>query len=238
MINVCIMDSDKKCREQIARIVNSFFKYHSMSVEIDLYDSRLRLKPELWGECAYDLALIDITSAESRLDILKYSKSIRKYCLNVKIIFMSDDVMAALDVFNYSPDYFIYKSEINSRLRSAMEYLFNLEKWKDDNSIIIGSKSKKYIIPMDSIIYFEHYQHDTKVVCEDKEIICHEKLSDLHGRLDTSKFLRCHCSFLVNVRYIDEFNRTQLLLTNGKRIPCSRANAKYVEEAVTNLYKK
>lgn len=237
MVNVCVIDNDQTCKTRIGNILNSFFEFYSVKVEIDMFDDRKKLRPELWRDCAYDLALFDISARDTREEILNYSDAVRKYCQKTKVIFMSSDPLAGLDIFNYAPDYFIYKLELDSRLHMALEYLFHLEKKMDDNSLVLETKSTKYIIPTGSILYCEHYQRDTKIVCKDNEIICHEKLSDLLKRLDRRVFLRCHCSFLVNIRHVKEFNRTQLVLDNGKSIPCSRANTQSLKDALIRLHK-
>lgn len=237
MISACIIDADKYFRAWSAKLIQQFFYGLSSSVEIDLLDNRRNLPPEMWQECAYDLALLDISDENTREEVLRYSLKARRYCEKTKVIFVSADPMASLDVFGFQPDYFIYKQELDSRMSEALEHLFKLKQYNDGNNLLITTKSTKYVIPTGSILYFEHYQHDTRIVCEDKEILCHEKLSDLMERLNDAKFLRCHCSFVVNLQHIKEYTRTQITLDGGKHIPCSRANMKALSMAMERAKK-
>ena len=235
MINVCIIDADEHFRAQQVKLIRKFFDGFSTKVEIDILDNKRNLPPEMWEECAYDLAMVDISDKDTRDDVLKYSVMARKHCQKTKIIFTSSDPMASLDVFRYSPDYFIYKQELYFRITEALGYLFKLKKINNGNNLLVITKSTKYIIPTGSILYFEHYQHDTRIVCEDREILCHEKLSDLLDRLSSERFLRCHCSFVINLDHVKEYTRTQIIIDDGRCIPCSRTNSKALKEAMERL---
>ena len=113
-----------------------------------------------------------------------------------------------------------------------MEHLLKLDVNKGSNGLVLSTKQAKHIVPQRSILYIEHYQHKSKVVCEDKEITCSEKLSSLLERLDGTAFVRCHCSFIANLNHVRKFTRTQLHMSNGDVLPCSRSSQQIVREAL------
>lgn len=103
---------------------------------------------------------------------------------------------------------------------------------KGANGLVLNTKQAKHIIPHSSIVYIEHYQHKSKIVCEDKEVTCHEKLSTLLEQLDSAMFVRCHCSFVANLEHVRKYTRTQLFMSNGDILPCSRSSQSTVRQAV------
>ena len=137
-----------------------------------------------------------------------------------------------LDTFDYDPDYFIHMPQSDERFSAAMEHLLKLDANKGANGLVLNTKQAKHIIPHSSIVYIEHYQHKSKIVCEDKEVTCHEKLSTLLEQLDSATFVRCHCSFVANLEHVRKYTRTQLFMSNGDILPCSRSSQSTVRQAV------
>lgn len=235
MFNICIVDCKCESKKDITEQIERFFADYDIGYEIDNMEFGSLVTPEVWRDCDYDLAIFDISDARVREELMEYSLEIRKSCPKTKIIFISSDLLCALEIFDYNPDYFIHKPQIEIRMLSAMDHLFSYEIKNRGNNLVLNTKSAKHIIPERTIVYFEHYQHSTKVICEDKAILCREKLDNLLKRLDDKLFVRCHCSFIVNLHHVREYRRTQLILSNGDVIPCSRSNQKSIREALTGI---
>ena len=49
--------------------------------------------------------------------------------------------------------------------------------------------------------------------------------------------MRCHRSYLVNLKWVSRFTRTELLLDTGKRIPVSRRLADEVRKSFIAYYR-
>lgn len=236
-LNVCLVDPSAAWRNSAKNLLDAILKSYGVTAYIDELSTPDKLQRLDMQQAAYDLILADISETEKRAARIRFYGELRKAYPQMRIIFVSSDPLAALDIFDSEPDYFIYKPEMNVRLKQAIKHLFKMANKLNGSELLITSTSTKYIIPTERILYIERYLHDTKIVCEDKEIICHEKLSVLMERLEENRFLRCHCSFLVNAQHVSEFNRTQIVLVNGKSIPCSRANYQNVKCALEQWYK-
>lgn len=234
MIRVNIVDNDCENIAVIEEIMGKYFFDFAVKYEIDTIDCNELISPRLWAECAYDLAVFNISNRLNRSRLLEYSVEIRRLCRKTKVIFISDELCSVLDIFDYEPNYFIYKPQIADRLIEAMEHLLKLEANKGTSGLVLSTKSARHIIPQAMILYMEHYQHKTKIVCEGEELICHEKLSTLLEQLDVTAFVRCHCSFVANLEHVRKYTRTQLLMSNGDILPCSRSNQKKVREILEN----
>ena len=235
LFNICIVEKSRDSSKAIMQQVDNFFGDCEVEYEVDIITYGSLISPEIWADCGYNLAIIDISTAEYRDRLMEYSMEIRKACHDTKVIFISDDLHGSLDIFEYDPNYFIYKPQIADRLSKALDRLFTFEMKSRVKSLVLSTKSAKHIIPKRSIIYLERYQHDTRIVCDSKTVVCHDKLTTLLDKIDDRMFLRCHCSFVVNLKYVREFTRTQLLMSNGDVVPCSRANQKIVSAALTTV---
>ena len=50
----------------------------------------------------------------------------------------------------------------------------------------------------------------------------YEQIRVLENQLKDKGFFRCHKSFLINLNRVDSYNRQELLLDNGERIPIAK----------------
>ena len=235
MFDVCVIGDDYENCLLIEEQLNDFFFNQNIHLEMEFLSLTTFSDPKIWRDSNHDLAVIDISNTKTREKLMAHSVKIRTVCHKTKVIFLSDDLSCALDTFDYYPDYFIYKPQIEARLISAVEHLFEFKSEPRENNLIVSTRTTKYVIPEKMIVYFEHYQHNTKIVCKDKVINCNEKLSDIIERLNKNYFIRCHCSFVVNLNEVTELRRNQMVVCNGDIIPCSRANQKAVKIAFETL---
>lgn len=90
-------------------------------------------------------------------------------------------------------------------------------------------------IPYHDILYFEHYHkfenslnRITILYTTNQQYILRNKIKDIFLSLDPTEFMMPHQSFIVNMRYIQVFSQSHLLLDNNKRIPISIKRAAIV----------
>ena len=212
MIKICLVDNNREQAEGVKLMVDAYFAGFTVKHEVDIVDCKELISPQLWLDRGYDLAVFNISDRCGRSQLMEYSVEVRRLCRKTKVIFIAD--------------------ELDERFPIAMEHLLKLDVNKGANGLVLNTKQAKHIIPHSSIVYIEHYQHKSKIVCEDKEVTCHEKLSTLLEQLDSAMFVRCHCSFVANLEHVRKYTRTQLFMSNGDILPCSRSSQSTVRQAV------
>ena len=101
-------------------------------------------------------------------------------------------------------------------------------------------RNHQEIFYLNEIWYLESSAHRTMIHTYENEQVCHDKISDLEERMGET-FVRCHQSFLVNMKYIRRVEHDRFKLENGEEIPISKkrymeARARYfqyLEDAVS-----
>ena len=76
-------------------------------------------------------------------------------------------------------------------------------------------------IQIDAIRYAESNKRRVYIYTESGMVYCYGSLNDLEAQLP-DYFLRCHKSFLVNMKKIERFNGNDLCLYTGEEIRVSR----------------
>lgn len=92
------------------------------------------------------------------------------------------------------------------------------------NRIILNIKSKKRIIDFSEIIYVTAHNKKSLLIYlngDSKKI--NYSLIEIYEKISILGFVRCHKSFIVNVNYIESFNKLNCTLKNGITVPIGRA---------------
>ena len=66
----------------------------------------------------------------------------------------------------------------------------------------------------------------------------YEQMGKLENKLQDKGFFRCHKSYLVNLKYVDRYNRQEVILENGEKIVIAkRRYEQFVREVLKAMRK-
>ena len=96
-----------------------------------------------------------------------------------------------------------------------------------NNNIVISSKPYSKIINLDSVIYIKSSNKKVLLYNEYGKI---EKvnciLKEIYEKVNKNGFVRCHKSYIVNLKYVKKFNKSECILKNDISIPIGRKYSK------------
>lgn len=72
------------------------------------------------------------------------------------------------------------------------------------------------------IYYFEMKGRIIDVHGSDGIFAYYEQIGEMEDNLREKGFFRCHKSYLVNLKYVDGYNRREVILDNGERIAIAK----------------
>ena len=96
----------------------------------------------------------------------------------------------------------------------------NLEDCTDRPFLVRTATSERTIVPAE-LRYVESNKRTLSFHVGDKTINSRGKLSDLMEQLP-GYFVQCHESFAVNMGFIEELGKTEIVLRTGERVPVSQ----------------
>ena len=111
-------------------------------------------------------------------------------------------------------------------LKKLLEIAKEKQKQNDEKRVTIMCRNHKQIFYLNEILYLESRAHRTMIHTYEGEEVCRDKISDLEQRMGDT-FVRCHQSFLVNMKYIRRIENESFKLENGEEISISKR--RYVE---------
>ncbi|MEE9363105.1 MAG: LytTR family DNA-binding domain-containing protein [Cellulophaga sp.] len=98
------------------------------------------------------------------------------------------------------------------------------EIWNNEDSKLILSLHDSFqVVDLNELLYCESDKGYTTFYCNDnKKYLVSKTLKEFEERLSTVSFTRPHQSFMVNLKFIDKYDKSGVIyLKNGKKIPVS-----------------
>ena len=204
---------------------------------VDIYQDIRKLKKEFQEGNRPDVLIMDIChefnpalpKTKDRQEGIDCAYELNQRYPELQIIYMTEDVK------KYSQNIFL--KPVNLRgyltkpvdlviLKKLLEIAKEKQKQNDEKRVTIMCRNHKQIFYLDEILYLESRAHRTMIHTYEGEEVCRDKISDLEQRMGDT-FVRCHQSFLVNMKYIRRIENESFKLENGEEISISKR--RYVE---------
>ena len=182
--------------------------------------------------CPYDIVFLDISLGEETVSGIELGQIINGENPQTQLIFISQYLEYASDVYSTKHTYFIYKNQLNEYLPAALDAaLKNLQTDKEP-FLTVKIKQSHHRIPVNDILFLERNLRETFIYT--KSETGRDKLNILQQQLPDF-FVCCHRSFLVNLHAVSRLQHTEITLTTGQQIPVSRAHYEDVKKSFSLL---
>ena len=226
MIKIAVCDDDNVIVGKIEEILLNVSTSEKIPVDIDAFCSGKELEKIISQGFCYDIIYLDIQMEDT--SGIETAQIIRKADQKTVIIFVSGYSSYVFDTFQFNTYAFIRKPfeelDFTKVFLGAIKHL-----GIQDFYYSFNHKGKHLKFPCKEIMYFESLGRTIILhLCNGEEITFYGKLNDVESELKTGKipFLRIHQSFLVNYHLIRVKSRTDITLTNGKKLPISNEKQK------------
>ena len=184
--------------------------------------------------CQYNLVFLDIELEDKSISGIDLGQMINSRNPQTQLIFISQYLEYASDVYSTKHTYFINKNRLNDYLADALHAaLKNLDTGRKQY-LTFKVKQTQLRIPADNILYLERNLRETFIYTGNKTYTTRDKLSELQQQLP-SFFVCCHRSFLVNLHAVTSLHHAEIILNNGQGIPVSRAHYDDTKKAFSLL---
>jgi DNA-binding LytR/AlgR family response regulator len=226
-LRIGLCDDNQLYLSSLNRIIKALIKPdNSITVE--------SLTPEELAACIesrcipYDLLISDIDmGGYNGIDLASKINYITSSCM---IIFISNFLNYATEVYDVNHVYFVLKSEADIRLPKALEKAISIYNERIDKSILVKFQNTEYRLSLADITYIEAMGRYLYIHNSSQSYKCIQSLKSILNEL-TGAFSRCHNSYLVNMKYIHSINRSGCALSDGTVIPISQTYAKSFQAA-------
>ena len=180
------------------------------------------------------IVFLDISLGEETVSGIELGQIINGENPRTQLIFISQYLEYASDVYSTKHTYFIYKNRLNEYLPAALDAaLKNLQTDKEP-FLTVKIKQSHHRIPVNDILFLERNLRETFIYTKSETYTVRDKLNILQQQLPDF-FVCCHRSFLVNLHAVSRLQHTEISLTTGQQIPVSRAHYEDVKKSLSLL---
>lgn len=168
-------------------------------------------------EC--DIAVMDIEFDEVPYNGINLSTAINKLLPASQIIYLTNILEFAPEVYETKHCYFVLKANMDIMLPRAFHKAVNIiNKSKEDSVMEIIVDGRRMLIPQHDIIYVERDQRKLAIHTGKAEYGCYSSLKKFLSQA-SSLFVRCHEAYIVNLDYVNIVKKDSIQIKGGKELP-------------------
>lgn len=171
----------------------------------------------------YDILITDIDLGG--YNGIELAKEINTFRPSSIIIFISNFLNYATDVYDVNHIYFVLKAEADTRLPRAIDKALSVYHKQQNAFLNISYQNKDYRLALSEIFYIEAMGRYLYIHTEKETYKCIKTLKDISGDLSRN-FSKCHKSFIINLDYIFQITRSFCVLKTKAEIPISATHYK------------
>lgn len=210
--------------EMIAEICDSEFEQKDKPCGSELKQSE--------GSCYFYAAFVNV--GEAACESIDTINEIRKIMPELKVIYMTDTIDNCEQIFDNEFFFFIKKPASKERVCEAVLKIKDKMKKGQTRLLVRLNSLNKVIVNTDDIVFVESKGHKMYIHTLDGIYSMYKKLDDLERALGNS-FLRCHKSYLINMKHIQKKTYRCITVTTGERLNISRTKVAEVKKKLADF---
>ena len=204
-----ILEDDLNCTSMIENELGKYFKLRNQD-NLLIYKFQ---NPKLFlnSRQVYDLVFLDVKLPEiSGIEVKKLIENDTKI---KNIVFVTNYQLYMKEAFGRKVIAYLLKDEIY-KLPKILNQILDL----DNKKLTISGSS----IELEKIYYIKASRGYSTIYTKDKEYIFCINLTSLKTKINDSRFMIIHRSYMVNFKYIKTFNSKSVTLYNDVKLSISR----------------
>lgn len=188
---------------------------------------------EMMDSLHYDAFLLDISMP--CMDGVELALQIRSHGLLSPILFVSSVESKVFEAFRAQPLRFVRKTRLTEELPEALQAMIRQMQQNSEQTLLINCERQTLTLPIRTILYIECFNKLQRVVTAQQEYKVYSSMDAFTRQLADKGFFRLQRSYLVNLDSIVCVEKKEAVMSNGDRLPISRA---LVDEVKHQLEKR
>ena len=165
---------------------------------------------------SFDMVFLDIMMSD--LDGMRTAQLFRKRASDRILIFVSASREYVFDAYDVEAFHYLLKPVDDRKLKNVLQKAVLKTENRSREFIIVSRERQKRKLFLDDIYYFEMNGRMVDVHGAEGVFTYYEQMGALENKLLDKGFCRCHKGYLINLKYVEVYNRQEAVLENGERI--------------------
>lgn len=231
-MKLVILESDSYDRNLLIYLLEQYLYKKQIHFSLQEFSNEKDMFDNVKFQCEQLLCCL-INLSENEYDGLLVGQRIRKLNQDSIILFTSSCGCQAVLAYQMLAEGYLLKPVVKKQLEDTLDKCFSNLNYIY-KKINIRSEYMNMNIQLKNIMYIEVFNKTCVIHTKKKSITSCIPLVELEKQLKKEGFLRCHKSYLVNMRYIETGGKSGFYLYNKQFIPISRRESLKHREAHLN----
>lgn len=235
MINIAICEDNDLDREVLQKYVEIVMQQKASEGVLEEYTisnySNGKELMDVLEKHKYHLVFLDVYIGD--MNGIEIAKKLRELDGQTIIIFVTCSKDFAIEAYSVRAYNYllkpIMKMQVIETVDSAIRHILE----KEDRYLILPTVEGLSKIKLQDIYYIECVARKTLIVMKDERFICTYNINTMEEKLDTMGFVRCHRSFIINLKYVSNLKVGSILMENNEEILLSKYRQKEVRSRFT-----
>lgn len=230
MLKIALCDDDEAELDTLTSYIDKYKATYDSEMTYDCFANGMELLSRTSAGEFYDLIFLDIVMpAINGMDVAREIYADNQV---TQIVFLTTSQDFAVDSYSVSALDYILKPINDKSFRRVMQRFLSKHREQEEETIIIQEKSSILQISLHTLCYVEVFDHYLLYHLSDADTVrCRQSLAQIECILkQNKKFFKTHRSYIINLDYVHRLEQGCVTMTNGDRIPVSRANNKLLSD--------
>ena len=165
---------------------------------------------------SFDIVFLDIMMCD--IDGMKTARMLREKASDKLLIFVSSSREYVFEAYDVEAFWYLLKPIDELKLKNVLQKALLKTENRAQEFIIVSRERQKKKLFLDDIYYFEIRGRIIDVHGNEGIFTYYEQIGGLENKLRDKGFFRCHKSCLINLKYVDVYNRQEVMLENGEKV--------------------
>lgn len=220
MYRIALCEDDSEILRTNTAMTRYILKRVGVDGEIAQFSSGEELLSALEHDSnAFDLLLLDILMGE--LNGMQLAKELRRRGIRAGIAFITSSEDFLREGYQVQHVNYLLKPVTEEELTEVILTARRMN--AASQTVAFRNGTSSIVVEISEIVYIEVCDHKLYVCTASDRKCVSGTLSSVEPLLPRGMFSRCHNSYLVNLAYVREYNRTGVKLRGGGDIPVSRS---------------
>ncbi len=185
---------------------------------------------------SFDIVFLDIMMCDP--DGMKTARIFREKAFDKILIFVSSSREYVFEAYDVEAFQYLLKPVDDRKLKNVLQKAILKTENRSQEFIIVSKERQKKKLFLDDIYYFEIKGRMIDVHGAEGIFTYYEQIGELEKKLRDKGFFRCHKSYLINLKYVDVYNRQEVILENGEEIMIAKRRYEEFCQEVLKVMRK
>ena len=221
MLCIAICDDISQELEDLVLLTNQYLTANGFDAVVQKFSHPDALLKAIEKE-HFHLYILDIVMP--LVNGLELGKEIRRLDHVAQIIYVTTEPQFALQAYAASPINYLVKPIEKQQLFDTLTLAVSKVDLAEEQTFTIKTTDSLRIIKLSEIVCCEYHNHVVAFSLTNGKEVCSRTIRENFSQYSAPifkdrRFLRCHASFVVNMRWVERFSKDCFTLCGGKIVP-------------------